>query len=248
MKKILLIAGCSHTAGSEIDGTNDSEYNRQHSFGNVLATKMGYEPVNIASPLSTNHTIARSIIDWFADQYDATTMEVFVLVAWTESTRMEIPDTNICWYERRDPHADWYAASSRHFKRLNQGYKGGNAEEKEMMPYYHRFMATHDTYLEIQSANAVLQLQYFFNMHKVKYVMCNTMHMFNAKSSHVNLYLTHIDSTKYMDMTDTDAAFFWKYRNAGYINPKAQYWHHDEIPHSMYSDALYDFIERNKCL
>jgi hypothetical protein len=36
-EKILLIAGCSHTAGSEIDGSEDSKHNRKHSYGNQLA-------------------------------------------------------------------------------------------------------------------------------------------------------------------------------------------------------------------
>ena len=31
-EKILLIAGCSHAAGSEIDGDEDSQYNRDHSL------------------------------------------------------------------------------------------------------------------------------------------------------------------------------------------------------------------------
>jgi len=61
-KKIMLIAGCSHTAGSEIDGTEDSKYNRLHSYGGILAEKMGYIPVNIAEPGSTNSTIARSVL------------------------------------------------------------------------------------------------------------------------------------------------------------------------------------------
>lgn len=35
-EKIMLVTGCSHAGGSEIDGTEDSAYNREHSFGNVL--------------------------------------------------------------------------------------------------------------------------------------------------------------------------------------------------------------------
>ena len=34
-EKILLIAGCSHTGGSEIDGSQDSKYNRINSFGGI---------------------------------------------------------------------------------------------------------------------------------------------------------------------------------------------------------------------
>ncbi len=37
-KGYLLVAGCSHAAGAEIDGKNlDSEFNRNNSFGNKLA-------------------------------------------------------------------------------------------------------------------------------------------------------------------------------------------------------------------
>ena len=42
-KTVALIAGCSHTAGFEIDGTEDPEHNRQHSWGNQLAHMLGME-------------------------------------------------------------------------------------------------------------------------------------------------------------------------------------------------------------
>ena len=47
-RRIALIAGCSHAAGHEIDGSFDSSYNRDHSYGNQLAKRMNRQPVNIA--------------------------------------------------------------------------------------------------------------------------------------------------------------------------------------------------------
>ena len=38
-EKILLIAGCSHTAGSEIDGNEDSTYNRENSYGGLIVRR-----------------------------------------------------------------------------------------------------------------------------------------------------------------------------------------------------------------
>jgi len=243
----MLIAGCSHTSGSEIDGEQDSVYNRQHSFGNQLANKMGYRAVNIASPSSTNSTIARSVIEWFSKDYDSRTMEVFIVVAWTESTRMEVPVDRICWYEQHTPYGDWFAESSRHYLRVNSGYAGSGDSEKELIKPYHRFMADNEKYLDIASANLVLQLQYMFKMYNVDYVMCNVMHMFTP-GEQLNFYTSQIDATKYFNLGDNDNAFYWKYRNAGYTNPKAKYWHHNEIPHSLYATELYNFIESNKCL
>ena len=79
-EKIMLIAGCSHTAGSEINGLEDSVYNRQKSYGNQLAYKMGYTPVNIAEPGSTNPTIARSILQWFSEKYNSVTIVRLVTI------------------------------------------------------------------------------------------------------------------------------------------------------------------------
>ena len=81
-EKIMLIAGCSHAAGSEINGQEDSVYNRQHSFGARLANKLGYKPINIATNGASNSCIARSILNWFDQNYDENTMEIFVLTSW----------------------------------------------------------------------------------------------------------------------------------------------------------------------
>ncbi len=247
MKKIMLIAGCSHTAGSEINGTEDSKYNRQHSYGNQLAYKLGYEPINFAEPGSTNPTIARSILEWFRNNYKPEEMKVFVLIGWTESTRMEVPFHRTSWYDFHNTHHDWFSESGRDYLRINMGWEGIDPEERELIPAYHRFMANNTQYLEIVSANAVLQLQYFLKMHKVDYTMCNVMHMFTS-DKHLDFYTSLIDTTKYMNMDDNDLSFYTRYKNEGYTNPKAKYWHHDETPHRLYAEELFKFIGENKCL
>ena len=72
--------------------------------------------------------------------------------------------------------------------------------------------------------------------------MTNTMKMFSPENKHLGFYIGQVDQTKYMDMLDNDAAFFWHYRNAGYENPKAKYWHHNEVPHKLHAEKLFRFI------
>lgn len=239
MRKILLIAGCSHAAGSEIDGTEDSEFNRNNSFGAVLAKKMDREPVNIACHGSTNTTIARSVLDWFQKEYDPKQTDVFVLLAWTESSRMEIPvdEHHLTAFDTMYPHAVWASESSRYYIRINQGWKGGAEWEKQLIPQYQNFIAENQNYLEIYSANIVLQVQYFLQNQQLPYLMCNTMHMF-SKNSNLNFYLNLIDKDCYLDLYSKEG-FYWKYRNLGYENKKAKYWHHDAIPHSLYAEELF---------
>jgi hypothetical protein len=244
-EKIMLIAGCSHTAGSEIDGAEDSVYNRQHSYGNQLAYKMEYRPINMAEPGSTNPTIARSVLQWFNEKYDPSTMNVFVLVGWTESSRMEVPWHRPSHYYDHNPYGNYNPTTSKDYLRINLGWAGSDPEEKQLIPEYHRFMATNESYLEIVSANAVLQIQYFLDSLDVDYLMCNTMHMFDPKCKHLRFYKSMINTTKYYMFDNNEEAFFWKYKNAGFENPKAKYWHHNELPHSLYAEELQHFIEAN---
>ena len=148
-QKLLLIAGCSHTSGSEIDGEQDSTYCRENSYGNVLAKKLGYTPINIAEPSSTNPTIARSVLQWFNEKYNKDEMEVFVLIGWTEVTRLEAPYKRHCPYSKYSPYGDYSASTGEHDKRINLGYPGADAEEKAVIAEYHRFMANNEKYLEL---------------------------------------------------------------------------------------------------
>jgi hypothetical protein len=242
-KKIMLISGCSHTSGSEIDGNEDGEYNRLHSFGGVLAQKMNYMPVNIAEPGSTNPTIARSILEWFSAEYDPDQMEVFVVIGWTEITRMEVPTERISWYDQNSTHWEWYPESNRYYWRINMGWPGHDPEEKELIAKYHRFIAENERYLEIATLNLILQLQYFLKSHGIDYIMCSTMPIV-TKNTHTDFYIGCVDRDKYMDFMDNDKAFYWYYKNLGYQNPKAKYFHHDSTPHRLYAEKLYNFIER----
>lgn len=241
-KKLLLIAGCSHAAGSEIDGNEDSPYNRTKSFGGMLALHMGYRPYNISLNGSANGSIARSVLNFFDKKYNPDEMDVYALIVWTESTRLEIPWDRISWYDTSSKNPDWFDQSCRHFLRINLGYEGMGKDEQEATSYFQRFVVKNTTFMEMMSVNYVLQVQYLLKSLNIPYVMCNAMHMFTLPNRHLQFYTDLIDKTKYFNWDNNEESFFWKYRNAGYENPKAKYWHHNEIPHGLYANELLKFI------
>lgn len=249
-KKIALVAGCSHIAGAEIDGDMDSAYNRTNSFGSLLGKKIGYEPLNIAINGSANTGIARSILRWFDENYDPLSMDVFVVVGWTESLRIEIPaEDRPADYHSGNSDIHWYDSSANSFYRVNFGWEGSSAYEKAMVPKIHQFMAENQLVLGNWAATCILQIQYFLKSINVPYVMCSTMHIFQPREHFTSYLVNLIDETHYHNLrTGQDGSFYWKYRNLGYKNPKAKYWHHDEEPHQLYADELYNFIRENKCL
>jgi hypothetical protein len=248
MEKIMLVAGCSHAAGSEINGLEDSVYNRQNSFGNLVAFNYGYRPINIAQNGLTNSGITRSILKWIEKFYDPTKMELCVLVSWTECTRLEVPADRTFFYDFSSKAADWFDTTVNKYFRINFGWLGGDDEEKQLFPYYHEFMAKNEKMLEIQCIKDVLLIQYRLQALGIKYIMCNAMHMFTDTHKHNEDLLSLVDTNRYYNMRNNDASFFLKFKNLGYTNPKAKYWHHGEEPHRLYAKELCDFIGENKCL
>jgi len=240
--RILLISGCSHAAGSEIDGTQDSTYNRSKSFGNLFAEKIGYTPLNAAIGASNNQCIARTILEWFSKNYDHETMEVKVLVSWTEPTRIDfpVPVENIQYDEFRNPAADFYSITARNYLKVNIAWKGLNDWEKGILKTCHEFMADCPLYFEIQSANNILQIQYFFKSLNIDYIMCNSTHLF-GNDEHLKFYLDVIDKKNYLNFNKNEEAFYTKYKNSGYVNEKAVWYHHGEEPHRLYAEELYNF-------
>ena len=242
MDKILLVAGCSHTSGSEIDGAQDSEYNRANCYGAVLADKLGRRQINIAMVAMSNRAIARSVLNWFDTEYNADTMDVMVLIGWSENIRLDYPnEPGTIDYKQANPAAHYYTEINEHFMQINAGWAGGTDYERSVIPYWHEYQARHEYMCELECINTVLQMQYFFNSKNIDYLMCNTMKMFSPENKHLSFYIGLVDQNKYMDMLDNDASFFWHYRNAGYENPKAQYWHHNEEPHKLYAEKLFAF-------
>lgn len=246
-EKILLIAGGSDPSGSEIDGSEDSVYNRQNSFGGVLANKLGYRPINIALAGAANPGITRSIIEWFNQEHNPVD-QVFVLVGWADSNRIEVPFNRPTWYNIWNPHCDWFDQTSVGYMRINMAYQGHGEEEKALIAEYHRFMVRNENYLEIQSANTILQLQYFLKLKGASHLFCNTQHMFTPNDPHLGWYIECIDKSSYIDYDKNEEAFYRKYAEMGYTNLKAKYHHHDEIPHRLYAEYLHEHIQKHNLL
>lgn len=244
--KILLIAGGSDPAGSEMDGNEDSLFNRQHSFGNLLAKKIGYTPINIAISGSANTGISRSILEWFNTEYNSDT-NVFVLIGFADSIRMEAPWHRPTWHNKNNEYVDWFSKTSVDYMRITPALKKYN-EDEDLIDEYQRFMIYGENYLQIYSANLVLQLQYFFASKKIPYLFLNTLYMFDKNMPQLDWYLKQIDSKRYINFDNNDESFFTRYAKLGYKNNLAKYLHHGIEPHQLYAEYLYEYITNNKLL
>ena len=245
----LLIAGCSNAAGFEIlpHSEQDSVANREHSFGNILAHKLGREPVNAAVGGATNASIARSVMAYVAEH---SIKDLHVLIAWTDLDRMDVPwPWEVNHIYNNESAVDYYKPEFMLYNHINVGWKG-NADngEADMLPPYHDFIAKNQSYMEISTAKEIIMLQNYLDCRNISYTMCNTMHMFDKFDLGIDPavahYTQHIDTTHYLNAYTNKDCFYWYYRDQGFTNDNAVYWHHGIQPHVLYADRLYDFIAR----
>jgi len=237
-EKILVIAGDNHCAGCEMNGVEDSKENRSKSFGGLLAKKLGYKPVNIAYPGSSNTGIARSVMEWVHRKYDSYLMDVTFLVGWTESSRIDVPYRMPKPYDTLYPGFDWVPLTQQDYLMINTGYPGSQPDEKLIIADWQPFMHSQNFYFEILTFQYILQLQYLFKSHNFKYIMCNTLNMYSENNAQAEFYKNCIDTTYYYEPWENMQSFYFKYAHQGHKNEKAKYMHHGEEPHRLYAEEL----------
>ena len=171
-----------------------------------------------------------------------------VLVGYTELTRIDFPSPYPIWYEEMNPAVDWYNGYMDQFMQLNSGWHGANDIERELIPYWHDYQVRHEKMMWLHTVNLQWGLQEFLVNRDIDYTFCNTLYMYPDEGDEVfDRYCgrdwAHIDTSKYLYARDNSKCFYWYYKNKGYENVNAEYWHHSEEPHALYAEVLYDFIQ-----
>ena len=233
--KQCLIAGCSHSAGFEMDGSEDSSYNRAHSFGAILASLLALSPHNIALGAQSNSAIARSVIDYIEETRSSVS---FVCVGWTEMTRISLPSGHDVDHLGSNKSVDTYTKVNSKFLEINSGWQGFTDYEKSIMPYWHEFMYNKTDMLDLITVKEIYMLQQYLDSKGIDYIFCNTMLPYRP-TRYTKWYWDLIDESKCMW---DEEGFYFKYKTLGYSNPKAEYWHHNETPHRLYAEELYNSI------
>ena len=243
-EKVMLISGCSHAAGSEIDGTVDSKFNRQNSYGNLLAEKLGYRPINIALHGNSNGGILRNTIEWITTEYDPRKIDLFVLASWTEPYRIDFPLEE---GDRNGPPTfpDWKSKTTDNYFQANVFGTSNDRSKQRLIKHVKPFLTECPAYFEIYSLNLMLHLQYFLRYYRIKYLMVNTMHSIMPELQKFSkVYVDQIDPEFFYKFGYAEGypGFYWHYKELGYDNKNSTLDHHDAEPHKLFAEELYQYI------
>jgi hypothetical protein len=236
--KHLLINGCSHSAGSEIEGSGigEGDYNRAQCFGAQLARRLDCKYSNLAVPGGSNDYIARSTLYWILENQDLAKDTLF-LIHWTGSTRTEFfydgPVDKIYWnwidysFDKQVGHVHFDHHANIFPKTMNSNLQ---SIEKSLF--------INETHWEINKYNNIIQTQTLLKSLNLQYVFGNAFQAC-AQGERYQKYSNLIDRTKFKNPFDEKESFFENCLANGFSVEGQKYWHHKLEAHTYWTDRLF---------
>jgi hypothetical protein len=255
MERVLVINGCSHTAGSEIDGPGigDSPSCRSLSFGNLVAERMGRTAINMAYPGGSNDRICRSSMSWIADNIEKILnkeLDVFFLIHWTSSERadyhfsqqnfgdpdlLKIKFSSYC----EDPYYKSFTSQSPIPETGRIGIQDVAKAYKTL------FINSFETWSDNKIKN-IISLQGILKQFNIPYWFGDSFY-FDYCNTPTFQKLTKLIDTKYFPYYNCkDMSYYWMCSNAGFKNQDStnRLWHLGKDAHKFYANWLINEISR----
>lgn len=238
----LVTIGCSHTAGSMIDGHNGTSwYNKQHSFGGLLAKKYSMNHYSLGVPGGSNQYIYRATIR-FINNFMHPHDDYIFLLGWTSTNRIELR----------------YLDNSPYVHKVV-----GDFLDTKYIPFtlgtdprlYHTTdlralsnlspLLFYEQQLESDWAVYAYTLQQMFKNKKIRYYMFNTCHDLPINDDN-RIIVNALDTNFYYNPTDFDSSMLYWALNNGF--EKTNCWHLKADGHEAWAQHLDQLMHKQNLL
>jgi len=228
----LVTIGCSHTAGSMIDGRSGTSWeNKAKSFGGLLAEKYSLSHFNLGVPGGSNEYIYRATIRFINNfMYDHD--DYIFLLGWTSTNRFELR------YPEKSRHvhktvSDFVDQKYIPFTLGTDPKLFHTKEVQELLKYSPLLFYEHQ--LETDWAMYAYTLQQLFEKNKIKYYMMNTCHDLPVNEQN-ELFIENLNTDFYYNPVDFDSSMLYYALNRGYEKTKC--WHIKADGHKLWAEHL----------
>ena len=234
----ILINGCSHSAGSEIEGSGIGEgnYNREHCFGALLSKRLGVPYTNIALPGASNDYINRTTCMWILDNPTLIKKTLF-LINWTGSNRSEIffNEYTGSTYWHFIPHVSDKSVGHIHTDHYAPMFP---EEMHRNLTVLSKYMFVNEEHWEINRYLNIINLQTILKSNNLNYIFKNGF-QWCAAGERYNYYRDKIDNKKFIGFDNEEHSFFEHCLNEGFSIAGQQYYHHRQAAHEYWANRLY---------
>ena len=235
-KKYLLAVGCSHMAGSEIEGagyTSRSKTNLSKAWAGQVAKALNLNYINLAQTGGSNEYILRTTIEfvsnWVAQGRDPA--ELLVVIGWTTQERLEFT-----WEGK---HVHWANGS-------NPKMFAADEPTWDFTNWFKALQLYHTDYDFglYRRVIGCITLNSFLKMCNVDHIqVSNCARMEGHEFKHFKWEgLEHVFPTDVF--YELNESFVQKFENT-HKEHFTEWFHADETLHSMYAKEILNFLETN---
>ena len=235
----ILICGCSHSAGSEIEGSGIGEgnYNRNHSFGAQLARRLGVDYTNIALPGASNDYINRATTMWILENIPLAKKTLF-LIHWTGSTRSEI------FVDKMNTGSYWDFVPYVSDKNVEHIHADHIApifpkEKQKSLTQLSRYLFDNEEHWEINRYLNIINLQTILELYEFPFIFRNAFQACATGIRYID-YFDKINTSRFAGFNDPKQSFFEHCLDAGFSIEGQQFWHHRIGAHEYWANHLYE--------
>lgn len=237
MPKLVAI-GCSHMAGTALDGNlgSQNEYNLNNCFAAQLAKKMQYEYVNLAVPGGSNQSILRKL-NFYLNDNRTSAQDDFFLLGWTSPARFELryPEESLHTFISINKSIDKKYIPFTHKMDPKLLY----SKTPKDLTYYSPYLFHLDEY-ENNWAVYVYSAQQVLKSLNLRYYMFNTC--MEIKKTQFNFSIINkFDTNFYYNPLDHESSLLWWALKRGF--EKTECWHLKVDAHSAWTDFIFDKIQ-----
>ena len=242
----LVVNGCSHTAGAEIEYPRQGEC-YEKAWGAQLATRLGATYENLAMSGASNQRVVRTTYEWLYNYISSgkDIKDLFVICMWPGTYRTEIH-----FDKKYDFNFDnkWLPI-----------IVGNDDQYRETFPrtlynYYRAWTVFNDTVMGVtEYYSNVLNLQNLLIRYKIKYLFINAVDIPSATDYDFNHYHVHINKNNFLHFGDADKVYTsYCTQNNQPISPHSISSgfnsHFADTTQVWYGDYLFDYIKENQLL
>lgn len=231
----LLINGCSHSAGSEIEasGIGEGKFNRDNCFGAQLANKWNIANINLSQPGGSNDYIANSTALWCLTNTEKVS-STFFLIHWTSPERMDVFTKDSCGKK----YMDWIFDSK--FGHIHPDHYCPNLpnEDKQYASKLSKYLFINETHWEINKLMNMIKTQTILKSFGAKFRFYNAFDVCSESDRYQQYHnLLDLDTTADL-FTENQSFYYWAIANGHSIDGQL-YWHHKLPAHTAYANKLY---------
>lgn len=239
MERLLVINGCSHSAGSEIPGplVGDGIECRENCFGATLAKKLNRKPVHLAVPGASNDYISRSTASWVADhlaKINNNEIDVIFLIHWTSSERWEF---RLKDYTPIKHFIDYDIDKFYKSFTINQDATYAYGFQKKLYNFFQRAFTEDPEFWSDNKIKNIIFIQELFKNNNCRYWFGNAFDTFRTTPTYESL-IKLLDTKYYPHLTNYDMSYYWMGRNHGFNNQSEIIWHLGKEAHDFYANFL----------